>query len=271
MNILFCGDIVGRSGRDIITQHIPRLKKELSLDCIIVNGENAAAGFGITEKICEEFLTVGINVITTGNHIWHNNDIISKIDRLPYLLRPINFPTGTPGKGIYVYETDRKQKVVVINVLGRLFMEPSLNDPFSTLTKELSAYQLGGNCHAIIVDIHAETTSEKMALAHFLDGQVSLVVGTHTHIPTADAQILPLGTAYQTDAGMCGDYNSVIGMKKDVPILRFTRKMPTNRLSPAEGEGTLCGVFLETDDSTGLAKHFSPLRLGARLKPCWPW
>jgi hypothetical protein len=269
MRLLFCGDIVGRSGRDVLIEHMPRLRKELGLDFVIANGENAAGGFGITEKICQDLYGAGIDAITTGNHVWDQRETSAFIDRHPRLLRPQNYPTGTPGKGSNVYQTANGKKVMVVNIMGRLFMEP-LDDPFAGLEKELSTQRMAGTVDAIIVDVHAEASSEKMAMGHICDGRVSLVVGTHTHIPTADAMILPKGTAYQTDAGMCGDYDSVIGMDKALPIARFTRKLPTDRLFASQGPGTLCAVFVETDDKTGLARRISPLRVGGKLSPQMP-
>ncbi len=269
MRILFCGDVVGRSGRDVLRAHLPRLRRELAIDFAIVNGENAAGGFGITRSICTDFLECGADVVTTGNHVWDQREAVAFIGAEPRLLRPQNFPSGTPGRGAGVFATARGRKVFVLNLMGRLFMDP-LDDPFAAAERELAAHRLGGTVDAIVVDMHAEATSEKMAMGQWLDGRVSLVVGTHTHVPTADAQVLPKGTAYQTDAGMCGDYDSVIGMEKDVPIARFVRKLPTERLSAAMGEGTLCAVFVETDDSTGLARRVSPVRVGGRLSPHMP-
>ncbi len=269
MRLLFCGDVVGRSGRDLLCEQLPRLRRELGLDFVIVNGENAAGGFGITEKICNEFYEAGADVVTTGNHVWDQKETIGFIDRDPRLLRPLNYPAGTPGRGAGVFPAPRGRKVMVLNPMGRLFMDP-LDDPFATVERELASQRLGATVDAIVVDVHAEATSEKMALGQLLDGRVSLVVGTHTHIPTADTQILPKGTAYQTDAGMCGDYDSVIGMEKGVPIARFTRKLPTERMAAASGPAPLCAVFVETDDRTGLARHAAPLRLGGRLAPTWP-
>ncbi len=266
MKLLFCGDIVGRSGRDVVTSNLPRLRSELDLDFVVVNGENAAGGFGITEKICKELFEVGVDAISGGNHSWDQREALSVIEREPRLLRPQNYPAGTPGRGAAVFPARGGRKVMVLNVMGRLFMDP-LDDPFACVERELSKQRMGGTVDAIILDVHAETTSEKMAMGHFADGRVSLCVGTHTHVPTADTMILPGGTAYQSDAGMCGDYDSVIGMDKTVPIQRFTRKLPTERLSAASGEGTLCAVFVETDDKTGLARRAAPLRLGGRLSP----
>jgi len=269
MRLLFCGDIVGRSGRDVVLEQVPRLRRELALDFVAVNGENAAAGFGITEKICNELYAAGIDAISTGNHVWDQRETMAFIDRHPRLLRPVNFPAGTPGRGANLFATVNGRKVLVVNVMGRLFMD-ALDDPFAAVERELAPHRLGATADAIIVDVHAEATSEKMAMGHVCDGRVSLVVGTHSHVPTADHQVLPKGTAYQTDAGMCGDYDSVIGMDKALPIQRFTRKLPTERLQAAMGPGTLCAVFVETDDKTGLARRVSPVRIAGRLEPHVP-
>lgn len=269
MRLLFCGDIVGRSGRDVVLKEVPRLREQLQLDCVIANGENAAHGFGITAGICKDFYAAGVDIITGGNHIWDQKETISYISKDPRLLRALNYPPGTPGQGTALLTTPTGQKVLVIHVMGRLFMDV-LDDPFRLVDDVLKQHPLGRAVTAIVLDIHAEATSEKMAMAHFCDGRVSLVVGTHTHIPTADAQIFSGGTAYQTDAGMCGDYDSVIGMVKTIPIARMTRKLPTERLSPAQGPGTFCGVYLETDDATGLATCVMPIRLGPRLQPSMP-
>ena len=269
MKILFCGDIVGRAGRDVVIQLLPDLRERLELDFIIVNGENSANGFGITEAICSDLYAAGADVITTGNHVWDQRDIIGQIDADNKLLRPVNFPIGTPGRGANVYDTINGRRVLVINVMCRLFMDP-LDDPFVALERLLSENTLGGSVDAIIIDVHGEASSEKMAIGHAFDGRASLVVGTHTHVPTADLQILDGGTAYQTDAGMCGDYDSVIGMRKAPAIERFRRKIPGERLSPASGPADLCGVFIQTDDKTGLASYVAPLRIGNRLFSTWP-
>jgi len=270
MRILFCGDVVGRSGRDAVKEYIPQICQDLDIHFVVVNGENAAHGFGITKGICQDFYKIGIDVITTGNHIWDQKEIIGYIDQDKRLLRPINYPPTTPGRGYAIIPNRKGKDVLVINAQARLFME-SLDDPFAAVDALLKKYPLGsGSIGAIIVDFHGEATSEKMAMGHFCDGRASFVVGTHTHVPTADARILPLGTAYQTDAGMCGDYNSVVGMDKTVPLLRFTRKMPTERLQPAQGPGTLCGTFIETDDTTGLAVSIYPIVLGGYLNSSFP-
>ncbi|MGO1118417.1 TIGR00282 family metallophosphoesterase [Rhodovibrionaceae bacterium A322] len=268
MRLLFCGDILGRSGRDAVVEHLPGLRKELKLDFVVANGENAAAGFGITQKICQQLFDVGVDVITGGNHSWDQREALNFINQESRLLRPLNFPEGTPGSGAGLYRLATGQKVLVINAMGRLYMDP-LDDPFAAVEKELNKHRLGATVDAILVDFHGEASSEKMAMGHFLDGRVSLVVGTHTHVPTADTMCLEKGTGYQTDAGMCGDYDSVIGMDKAAPVARFVKKLPGERLSPAMGEGTLCGVFVETD-RTGLAKRCEPVRIGGKLSRSVP-
>ncbi|MCH8834580.1 MAG: TIGR00282 family metallophosphoesterase [Proteobacteria bacterium] len=269
MKVLFCGDVVGKAGRKAILDNVPNLRERLGLDFVIVNGENAAHGFGITEGICKAFYEVGVDVVTTGNHVWAQRDIIDYIDGDPRLLRPLNYPEGTPGRGVNVFDAPGGRRVMVIHPMGRLFMD-ALDDPFAAVEGALANHRLGASVDCIVVDIHAEATSEKMAMGHALDGRVSMVVGTHSHVPTADTQILPGGTAYQSDAGMCGDFDSVIGMIKETAVARFTRKLPTGRLEPAGGEATLCAVYLETDEKTGLARHVSPLRIGGRLAAHWP-
>ena len=269
MRLLFLGDVVGRSGRDAVTKHLPQVRASLQPDLVVVNGENAAGGFGITEAICQELHGAGTDVITTGNHVWDQRQIVSWLAADARILRPCNFPTATPGRGAGVYTTARGRKVMVINAMGRIFMDP-LDCPFAAIERELAPARLGANVDAILVDFHAEATSEKMAMGHFLDGRVRLVVGTHSHVPTADAQVLNGGTAYQTDAGMCGDYDSVIGMVKAEPLQRFTKRLPTGRMEAASGEATMCGTIVETDDATGRALRIAPVRLGGRLAPNLP-
>lgn len=269
MNLLFLGDLVGRAGRDVVVERLPALRRDLALDFVVANVENAAGGFGITQKLATELFACGVDCATTGNHVWDQKETVGFIGSEPRLLRPLNFPAGTPGKGAGVFQTRSGKKVLVANLMGRLFMDP-LDDPFAAAEALLKTYLLGGNVDAVLLDFHAEATSEKMAFGHYVDGRASFVVGTHTHVPTADHMILARGTAYQSDAGMCGDYDSVIGMEKTIPIQRFTRKLPTERLSPANGEGTLCGVLVETDDRTGLARRIEPLRLGGRLSQMMP-
>lgn len=264
MKIIFIGDIAARAGRDALAKYLPDLKRELTPDVIIVNGENAAHGIGINEKICKEFFDLGVDVITLGNHAWDQREVIPYIERERRLIRPANYPSTTPGKGFCVYTLADGRSILVINVMGRLFMDP-MDDPFAAVNDLAKSYPLGQKVQAILVDFHAEATSEKMTLAHYMDGKVSAIIGTHTHIPTADAQIFPNGTAIQCDAGMTGDYFSVIGMRPETPVMRFTRKMSFEKLSPAEGEGTLCGVYLETDDRTGKSTKIQPIRRGPRL------
>ncbi|MBI1260980.1 MAG: TIGR00282 family metallophosphoesterase [Rhizobiales bacterium] len=269
MRFLFLGDLVGRAARDIVVSEMPTLRRKLMLDFVIVNGENAAGGFGITAAICDDLFDAGVDAITLGNHSWDQREALVHIEREPRLIRPVNYPKGTPGRGASLLETVDGKRVLVINAMGRVFMDP-LDDPFSAVEAQIDACPLGEIADAIVVDFHGEATSEKMAMGHFCDGRASLVVGTHSHVPTADAQVLPGGTAYQTDAGMCGDYNSVIGMEKDEPIQRFLTKIPSGRFQPALGPATMCGVFVETDPATGLALRVEPLRIGGRLKATMP-
>lgn len=269
MRLLFVGDVMGRSGRTAVATVLPGLRSRWKLDCVVVNGENAAGGVGITETICTEILEAGADVVTLGNHAFDQREALVFIDRQPRLVRPLNYPPGTPGRGSALVAIADGRRVLVMNVMGRVFMD-ALDDPFAGVEREVEACPLGRGCDAIIVDVHAEATSEKNAMGHVLDGRVSLVVGTHTHIPTADHQVLPGGTAYLTDAGMTGDYDSVIGVDKEEPIRRFLRKLPGARFEPAGGEATLCGIAVETDDSTGLARRVAPVRVGGRLSQTVP-
>lgn len=268
MRILFIGDVVGRAGRAAVAEHLPGLRERWSLDFVVINGENAAGGFGITEAICDDFLAAGADCVTLGNHAWDQREALVFIQRQPRLIRPANYPAGTPGRGANLFEARNGERVLVMNIMGRVFMDP-LDDPFAAAERELEACPMGMACDAAIIDIHAETSSEKCAMGHFADGRASLVVGTHTHVPTADAQILPGGTAFQCDAGMTGDYDSVIGMNKAEPLNRFTRRIPSGRFEPAEGPATLCGVAVETGVD-GLATMIAPVRIGGRLKPALP-
>jgi len=269
MRILFIGDIVGRSGRAIVLERLPALIREWKLDFVAINGENAAGGFGITEAICSDLVAVGGDAITLGNHAWDQREALVFIERAPRLVRPLNYPRGTPGRGAALLEAKNGARVLVINVMGRIFMDP-LDDPFAAVESELAACALKNGADAIIVDIHCEATSEKQSMAHFLDGKASLVVGTHTHVPTADHQILPHGAAYISDVGMTGDYDSIIGMAKDEPLGRFLRRIPGGRLEPANGPATLCGLAVETDDRTGLATRIAAVRLGGILEEARP-
>jgi metallophosphoesterase (TIGR00282 family) len=269
MRLLFLGDVVGRPGRTVVSERLPALRERWRLDCVVINGENAAGGFGITEAICDELLDAGADAVTLGNHSFDQREALVFIERQPRLIRPANYPPGTPGRGATVVETRAGARVLVVNVMGRIFLDP-LDDPFAAAEREVSACPLGAAADAVVVDVHAEATSEKEAFGHYLDGRATLVVGTHTHVPTADHRILPGGTAYLSDAGMCGDYDSVLGMHKDEPLRRFLQKTPGARLEAASGEGTLCGIAVETDDVTGLARRVSAVRLGPHLEETWP-
>ena len=268
MRLLFVGDIVGRSGRTALIRRLPALRARWRLDFVVVNGENAAGGFGITETICEECLAAGVDAITLGNHAFDQREAMVFIERQQRLIRPANYPAGTPGRGANVFETAAGARVLVINLLGRVFMD-ALDDPFQRIEQELSACPLGIGCDASVVDFHAEATSEKQAFGLFVDGRVSLVVGTHTHVPSADARILPGGSGFITEVGMTGDYDSVIGMDKEEPLRRFTRRIPSGRFEAAGGEATLCGVVVETG-ADGLARRIAPLRLGGALAAAEP-
>jgi metallophosphoesterase (TIGR00282 family) len=267
MRILFLGDVVGRSGREAVLKNIASLRASTKADSVIVNVENAAAGHGVTVKIAQEFLAAGIDCLTTGNHVWGQKELFGAIDQMPRLLRPDNFPSGTPGKGSCLVPLPDGRKLLVVQLMGRVFIEPPLDNPFAVLDRTLAGFKLGTSVTAIFVDFHAEATSEKMAFAHFFDGRVSAIIGTHTHIPTADEHILPGGTAYQSDSGMCGDYNSVIGVMKEQPIWNFTRQTPGGRFVAAEGEATLCGSLIDIDDTTGKARSICRIQTGGLLTP----
>lgn len=270
MRLLFLGDMVGRSGRNAVWDRLPGLVSDYRLDFVIVNGENAAGGFGITEEIFRETLTAGADVVTTGNHVWDQREALDFAPREDRFLRPANFPAGTPGRGSGVYTARNGARVFVANIMGRVFMHPELDDPFQVGERELAACPLGEQADAVVVDFHAEATSEKMCFAHFVDGRASLVVGTHTHCPTGDHQILNGGTAYLSDAGMCGDYDSSLGMDKEEPLNRFLSKVPRGRFEAAAGPATICGVGVDISDRTGLAERVAPLRLGPRLEETVP-
>jgi hypothetical protein len=271
MRLLFLGDMVGRVGRNAVFEKLPGLIRSLDVDFTIVNGENAAGGFGITEDIFNKTIEAGADVVTTGNHVWDQKEALGLADREERFLRPANFPAGTPGRGANLYEARNGARVMVMNIMGKVFMHPDLDDPFACAEARLEGAGLGDVADVIFVDFHAEATSEKQCFGHFLDGRVSAVVGTHTHVPTADYQILNGGTAYMSDAGMCGDYDSSLGMDKEEPLNRFVSKIPRGRFEPASGEATLCGVGIEVDEKTGLATAVKPLRVGARLEPVLPW
>jgi metallophosphoesterase (TIGR00282 family) len=271
MRFAFFGDVIGRSGRDGLAHHLPALRRRLGLEFVIVNAENAAAGFGITESTARELFEAGADCLTLGNHAWDQKEALTYIVRESRLIRPLNYPAlaDAPGRGAQLFETDAGRRILVVNLLGRVHMD-SLDDPFAAVDREIEACPLGVVADAVVVDMHAEATSEKMAMGHFCDGRASLVVGTHTHVPTADSQILPGGTAYQTDAGGCCDYDSVIGNDKEEPLRRFTTRISSGRYKPASGPATVCGVFVETDPATGLARRIEPIRVGGRLSQTIP-
>ncbi len=269
MKILFLGDVVGRNARDAAIAALPDLRRKYNLDAIIVNVENAAHGFGVTAQICDDFYKAGADCLTTGNHIWDQREIIAYIERDPKLLRPMNYPEGTPGKGFYIIQTAKGEKILVANLMARLFMD-TLDDPFAAADKLCKAHLLGKQVNAIFLDFHGEASSEKMAMGHYLDGRASFVVGTHTHVPSADARILSKGTGYMTDAGMCGSYDSVIGMDTTLAVNRFIRKVPGDKLFPADGPVTLCGVLAEIDGKTGLCVKVQPFRQGGLLSQALP-
>jgi 2',3'-cyclic-nucleotide 2'-phosphodiesterase len=269
MRLLFVGDVVGRSGRAIVVERLPRLVAEWKLDFVVVNGENAAGGFGITEPIYQDLIDAGADAITLGNHAWDQREALVFIERAPRLIRPANYPPGTPGRGTTVITARNGARVLIINAMGRVFMDP-LDDPFATVDRELHACPLGSGADMAIIDMHAEATSEKQAMGFFADGRATLVVGTHTHVPTADHRILAGGTAFVSDVGMTGDYDSIIGMAKDEPLGRFVRRIPSGKFEPAMGPATLCAIAVETDDSTGLATRVAAVRCGGRLEEARP-
>jgi metallophosphoesterase (TIGR00282 family) len=271
MRLLFLGDMVGRSGREAVYAALPGMIAGWKVDFTIVNGENAAGGFGVTEAILEETLAAGADVMTTGNHVWDQREALTFAPRQPRFLRPANYPAGTPGRGYDIYEARNGARILVANVMGNVFMGAALDDPFTCAERILDGTALGREADAIVFDFHAEATSEKICFAHFVDGRASAVIGTHTHTPTADAQIFNGGTAYISDAGMCGVYDSSLGMDKEEPLNRFLTKVPRGRFESAEGVATLCGVGVEIDDSTGLATRIAPLRIGPRLEEARPW
>jgi metallophosphoesterase (TIGR00282 family) len=270
MKILFLGDVMGRAGRTAITEHLPRLRTEWALDFVVVNGENATSGMGLSGPHAELIFAAGADVVTLGDHAFDQKDMLTYVEKETRIIRPLNFSKKAPGIGARVFEATRGRKVLVTQVLGQVFMKRPFDDPFSALDAVLRQYPVGGQVQASLVDSHCEATSEKMAVGHFCDGRASIVVGTHTHVPTADAMILPRGTAYLSDAGMCGDYNSVIGMEKEEPLRRFITGMPKARFTPAAGDATLSGLYVETDDMTGKASRIEMVRQGGRLAQAGP-
>ena len=270
MRLLFLGDVVGRPGRAAVGEVLPGLLSDHAVDFCVINGENSAHGFGITEGTFEDLINAGADAITTGNHVWDQKQALTLADAEDGFIRPANFPEGTPGRGSFLFEARNGARVMVANIMGQLFMNPMLDDPFATADRLLEDVELGATADAVLFDFHAEATSEKQCFGHHLDGRVRAVVGTHTHVPTADHQILPGGTAYQSDAGMCGDYDSSIGMDKAVPMARFLRKRSEGRMEVADGPVTVCGLSVEVSDRTGLAERVGQVRIGGRLAPVLP-
>ncbi|WP_071672772.1 TIGR00282 family metallophosphoesterase [Nioella nitratireducens] len=270
MRLLFLGDVMGRAGRAAISETLPKLRQDWRLDFVVVNGENATSGHGLSQSHAQTLLEAGVDCLTLGDHAFDQRDMLQYIEKEPRIIRPINYAKSAPGRGFQLFEAKGGRKVLVAQALGQVFMKRPFSDPFSALEAVLRAHPLGGIASAVIVDIHCEATSEKMATGHFCDGRASLVVGTHTHVPTGDAQILPGGTAYLTDAGMTGDYDSVIGMEKTEPLRRFITGMQKDRFTPANGAATLSGVFVETDNKTGKALNVAPVRIGGRLQQTGP-
>lgn len=266
LNILFLGDVVGKPGRQAIGTYLPKLKQDLKIDFVICNAENAAGGFGITQKIATELYGYGVDVITLGDHAWDKDETAADIKNDWRMLRPLNFPEGTPGKGFHVYPVGDGRQIAVVNLIGQVFMGMSgLDNPFKAAEKLQKTLKLGENCNAIVVDMHAEATSEKCCMGSFWDGRASLVTGSHTHIPTADAYIMPKGTGYQTDAGMCGDYNGTsLGSQTEGALNRFL-KGGRFKLKLAEGEATLCGTFASIGPD-GLCLEVKPVRVGGALQ-----
>jgi len=270
MKILFLGDVMGRAGRKAVVERLPKLRADWKLDFVVVNAENASVGMGLTGDHAKALLDAGADVLTLGDHAFDQKEMLGFIENEPRIIRPLNYAKDAPGKGFRLFSTQRGQKILVTQALGQVFMKRPFDDPFSALDAVLRSHPLGGLANAILVDIHCEATSEKMGIGHFCDGRASVVVGTHTHIPTGDAQILNGGTAFQADAGMCGDYNSVIGMEKTEPLRRFITGMPKGRFTPALGEATLSGLYIETDDRTGKATRVEMVRQGGRLAQSGP-
>jgi metallophosphoesterase (TIGR00282 family) len=262
MKIVFIGDIVGKEARQKLIESIPKIKNEYEPDALIVNAENAAAGYGLTKKIANQLIDAGVDAITLGNHAWDQKEMLSYIEECPKIIRALNYPNGVPGKGYYELILPNDKKILIIQIMLRLFMGLSLDDPFSVTKNFLQREKLGSTCNAIFIDMHGEATSEKNAFGHVFDSKVSAIIGTHTHVPTSDARILVGGTAYQTDVGMTGDYNSVIGMDKESPIHGFVKGYRSEgRFFPASEKITICGTFVETDDITGLSLKILPFQV----------
>ncbi|WP_152448812.1 MULTISPECIES: TIGR00282 family metallophosphoesterase [unclassified Roseivivax] len=270
MKLMFLGDVMGRAGRDAVTARLPALREAWKLDFVVVNGENASNGAGLTAAHAQLLFDAGADCVTLGDHAFDQKDMLQFAETDTRIIRPVNYSKVAPGRGFRLFEDRRGRKVLVVQVLGQVFMKRPFDDPFSHMERVLKAHPLGGQAQAIVVDMHCEATSEKMAMGQYCNGKASLVVGTHTHVPTGDAQILPGGTAYLSDAGMCGDYDSVIGMDKEEPLRRFITGMPKGRFQPALGEATLSGVYVETDDRTGRATRIAMVRQGGRLEQAGP-
>jgi metallophosphoesterase (TIGR00282 family) len=269
MRLLFLGDVVGKSGRDAVALRVPDLIRRYALDFVVINGENASHGRGLTEGHYNDLRAAGADVVTLGDHAFDQRDTLSFIARETELVRPINMPAETPGRGATLVAGRNGHQVLVVNALGRVFMDP-IDDPFRAVEAAIATAPLREQADAVIVDFHTEATSEIQGMGYFLDGRATLVVGTHTHIPTSDHRILRGGTALMADAGMCGDYDSIIGVDPDEPLHRFLTGVPMGRFSPAEGEATVCGVIVETDPATGLAARVEPLRIGGVLAQAIP-
>lgn len=257
MRLIYCGDVVGRTGREAVLNNIADIREKYTPDVFIVNVENAAHGFGVTPGICREFLEKGADALVTGNHVWQQRELIPFLNDCKQIIRPLNYPEMLPGRGALEIILANGKKILIVQLLGRLFME-AVDCPIQAVDKLLKSYTLGKNIDAIFVDIHAEATSEKLAMGYYLDGKVSVVAGTHTHVPTADYRLLRQGTAYITDVGMCGDYDSVLGFEIDEPINRLARKYSGGRLTVSKGKGTLYGIIVDIDD-TGRAFNIEQL------------
>jgi metallophosphoesterase (TIGR00282 family) len=270
MRILFLGDVMGRAGRAAVSERLAGLRADWKLDLVVINAENASNGAGLTPDHARLLLGAGADVLTLGDHAFDQKDMLQFIETEPRILRPLNYAKDAPGRGAAIVDGGRGRKVLVAQVLGQVFMKRPFDDPFSALDAVLNTHRIGGTVQAALVDMHCEATSEKMAMGHFCDGRASLVVGTHTHVPTGDAQVLPGGTALLSDAGMCGDYNSVIGMDKTEPMRRFITGMPKGRFQPATEPATLCGCVVETDDRTGRTREIHMVRQGGRLQQAGP-
>ena len=260
MKIVYCGDIVGRAGRDAVLKNLPEIRSRFKADVIILNVENSAHGFGVTPSIAQSFLEKGADFLITGNHVWQQHEIIPFLNENHHIIRPLNYPKNANGRGYDILELPNGKKILITQVLGRIFME-NVDNPAFVIDELLQSYTLGGSVNAIFVDIHAECTSEKLSLGYYLDGRVSVVAGSHTHVPTADRRILPEGTAYITDVGMCGNYDSILGFDKQAPIDRLCQRYNNNRLEACRTNGEVWGIAVTTDDKTGLALSIEQFKI----------